>query len=201
MILYFWRWSDNILYLCRYHSYNRDYGLDCYEHDFIDDSEVCEKRTLREFEKTERKPDRRKRHRQQRGRGDIYSSESEEGGSPERGKRTPYRRGRKGSSRRRINISGSSSGSDSNDMYPWPHTNQQDVSKLTQRRYNGSEDEDEEVVVGGRKRRSRAQLESGSESSEEGGRGRRRGRKCRKLESDEEIRYINLILVSRSLCL
>ena len=177
-----------ILYFCRYHSYNRDYGLDCYEHDFIDDSEVCEKK---EFGKADRKPERRKRHRRQRGREDIYSSESEEGGSPEPGKLTPCMRGRKGCSRRRINISGSSSGSDSDGACLRLHMNKQGSSESMGGRCSGSGGEEEEVVVGGWKRRSIAQLKSGSESSEEGSGGRRRGRKCRKLESDEEIRYTN----------
>ena len=179
-----------ILCFCRYHSYNRDYGLDCYEHDFIDDSEVCQKK---EFGKGDRKPERRKRHRRQRGRGDIYSSESEEGGSPEPpGKRTPCMRGRKGCSRKKINISGSSSGSDSDGAYLQPHMYKEGSSESVGGRRSGSGGEEEEVVVGGRKRRSMAQLESGSESSEEGGGGgRRQRRKCRKLESDEEIRYTN----------
>ena len=172
-----------ILYLCRYHSYNRDYGLDCYERDFIDDSEICQKK---EFGKADRKPERRKRRRRERGRGDIYSSESEKGGSPEPGKLTPCMRGRKGCSRRRINISGSSSGSDSDGACLPPHMNKQGS---VGGRYSGSGGEEEEEVVGGRKRRSMAQLESGSESSEEGGGRRRRRRKYRKLESDEEIRY------------
>lgn len=178
-----------ILCFCRYHSYNRDYGLDCYEHDFIDDSEICQKK---EFGKGDRKPERRKRRRRQRGRGDIYSSESEEGGSPEPRKLTPCMRGRKDCSRRKINISGSSSGSDSDGAYLQPHMYKEGSSESVGGRCSGSGGEEEEVVVGGRKRRSMAQLESGSESSEEGGGGgRRRRRKCRKLESDEEIRYTN----------
>ena len=179
----------------RYHSYNKDDGIDCYERDFIDDTQLVRADRDLKSKKTQQK---RRRQRSQVGRKD---SEGDSTNSEEEGICKSHRRTLQGSHRKptvRESSEEESEGSLSSGMSSNGHR----VERVGREgRCSEGSDEGEELVQptrGKRRKRSLELFDSGDDSKSDqqealaagphSGSSKKKKR-LKQLESDDEIRY------------